>query len=476
MSSGTEIKSTGSFYTPRWCVDILLAMSGFACLKTPELLEANVIDPACGDGAILCRIAESAIKTMQESDIEKIRIASWIHSSLWGIELDENEAEKCRCNVLEICQSYDVPVQKDMLNIICANTFDVINDFQHRFRYVIGNPPYVRIHNLDSKPKSTYISGMCDLYFAFFDIGQQMLTPDGVLCFIAPSSWMTNEAGALMREDLYKKRNITAVLDFEHYQVFDNATTYTAIVVLDGSGTSHDEIEKWTYNADIENAFPVNNIPFDAMWNDGKFYVRDIRSISKILSYDLTGDNSRGIAVRNGYATLCDKAFISKSGFDGCDEFEIDVIKSSKAITQKAIYPYDETGNLVTLEEIERESPATFEHLLEWKDKLLARNKIDPKHWWAYGRTQGICDTFKDKVTVQSIVKEDKEILTEHAGNGTGVYGGLYVTGLSKSEIDEVLKNSMFMEYVKALGKYKSGGYYAFSGKELERYLRFVFD
>jgi len=33
------------------------------------------------------------------------------------------------------------------------------------------------------------------------------------------------------------------------------------------------------------------------------------------------------------------------------------------------------------------------------------------------------------------------------------------------------LQNPEFLAYVKLLGKYKSGGYYAFSSKELENYL-----
>jgi len=58
--------------------------------------------------------------------------------------------------------------------------------------------------------------------------------------------------------------------------------------------------------------------------------------------------------------------------------------------------------------------------------------------------------------------------------SGTGVYGGLYIlTDLSEDELRGVLVSDEFEAYVKSLGKYKSGGYYTYSSKELQLYLNY---
>ena len=77
----------------------------------------------------------------------------------------------------------------------------------------------------------------------------------------------------------------------------------------------------------------------------------------------------------------------------------------------------------------------------------------------------------------RSLVRNVDDVRLVEAGRGIGVYGGLYIlpkhkigTGV-KDDLLEILKSQDFISYVKLLGKYKSGGYYTFSSKELENYL-----
>ena len=67
-----------------------------------------------------------------------------------------------------------------------------------------------------------------------------------------------------------------------------------------------------------------------------------------------------------------------------------------------------------------------------------------------------------------------KDIRPLKAPAGTGVYGGLYIL-TEHPEGLKVLETQDFMNYVKMLGKYKSGGYYTFSSKELENYLNWSY-
>jgi adenine-specific DNA-methyltransferase len=102
------------------------------------------------------------------------------------------------------------------------------------------------------------------------------------------------------------------------------------------------------------------------------------------------------------------------------------------------------------------------------KGLLLDRDTDEP--YYAFGRTQAINDTYKDKWAIKSIVKTVDDIKPVFAPAGTGVYGGLYILCDGPEQI-ECLKTEEFLDYVKSLKKYKSGGYYTYSSKDLERYL-----
>ena len=78
--------------------------------------------------------------------------------------------------------------------------------------FVFGNPPYVRVHNLENiygevkKFKFTE-GGMTDLFIVFFEIGFKMLTRKGSMCLITPSSWLNSLAGRNLRKYILEHRN-----------------------------------------------------------------------------------------------------------------------------------------------------------------------------------------------------------------------------------------------------------------------------
>jgi adenine-specific DNA-methyltransferase len=177
--------------------------------------------------------------------------------------------------------------------------------------------------------------------------------------------------------------------------------------------------------------------------------------------------------VKNGYATLADSIFIEgNTPWQTGHKYVIPVMKASTLKWDWCIFPYDENGNLVTEEEFKKDSPNEYELLLDNKDKLLGR--ATDEAWYAYGRTQAIKDTFKEKWAVKSTIKGLSEPIYRQAPSGDGVYGGLYIL-TEHPEGLKALETQDFMNYVKMLGKYKSGGYYTFSSKELENYLNWSY-
>ena len=120
-----------------------------------------------------------------------------------------------------------------------------------------------------------------------------------------------------------------------------------------------------------------------------------------------------------------------------------------------------------------------YNYLLENKEKLLKRSikKDSSIYWYAFGRSQAINDTFCDKMAINSLLRTEEDFKFTHAPSGTGVYGGLYIisNSIPFEEIEKVLKTKEFISYVSLLGKYKSGGYYTFSSKDVKRFLDYKF-
>jgi len=110
------------------------------------------------------------------------------------------------------------------------------------FDCVIGNPPYIRVQELNKWApeecefyKWRYKSaaeGNYDIYVVFTEKALGLLAPDGLLGFIMPHKFWQAKYGEGLRKLIADGRHLKAVVDFAHHQVFQGATTYTAIHIL----------------------------------------------------------------------------------------------------------------------------------------------------------------------------------------------------------------------------------------------------
>lgn len=446
---GTGDKGTGSFYTPRWMAEVLCGLAGYD--GTPSL---HVIDPACGDGAIL----DEAVRLAASSGASASDLVAHVH----GIELDPAEAARCRESMSAAASEYGLAVPSGSWDVVCGDAMSEWRRYAGAMDRVIGNPPYVRIHNLPDIPDSPYVSGMTDLYYAFADVGQRMLSRrrGSNMTYIMPSSWMTSSAGGPMRHDLEERGVLSGICDLGHLQVFENATAYTCLIRV-GAEPS-EEVSVWSLSGG--RLVPEASVRQRDAWSHG---------------YPVLSDADRGVVgsvlscapgrvrVRNGYATLANSTYLVGAG---CGyRYVIDVVKGATCERQRMIYPYDRGGRLIGIGEIRDTDPGLYDYLIGHEDGLRRRSKVPDASWWGYGRSQGIADTYADKVAVQSIVRD--AVRTADAPAGTGVYSGIYVLGASRDEVASALSDGDYMRWLRFLRHYKSGGYYSASSRELERYL-----
>ena len=114
------------------------------------------------------------------------------------------------------------------------------------FDFVVGNPPYVRIQNLGESRRLALQNnwqlcsgGSTDIYIAFFELGVKMLKEKGKLGFITPNTWLKTQAAGELRRFFRREKIVKTLIDFEHWQLFENVTTYSLITILQ-KGARHD--------------------------------------------------------------------------------------------------------------------------------------------------------------------------------------------------------------------------------------------
>ena len=205
---------------------------------------------------------------------------------------------------------------------------------------------------------------------------------------------------------------------------------------------------------------------------DGKFCFAKRDELS-VLRRILNNEKTSDIAVKNGFATLCDGIFIND--FKCESKFIIDAVKASKGVYRKIFYPYDRNGKILTEKELRNDG--IWDYLIKNKARLEARAMSDKEPFYAFGRSQAIKDTYKDKLAINTLIRDENDLKFSFVKSGAGIYGGLYVTSLKTplEKIRDALKSREFASFIKLLGKYKSGGYYTFSSKDVKAFLDFKF-
>lgn len=160
-------------------------MRGF--VPTPELLvdrmvdllfegraidsEDRLLDPGCGTGAFMKGVLRWTTASQQEPP------------RMTGIEVQQRLADEAATQL-----------RRDAHVTVVAQDFLRYKP-NKGFHYIIGNPPYVSILQLDEREKAEYRSlyrtatGRFDLYMLFFERAIDALEPGGRMVFVTPEKF-----------------------------------------------------------------------------------------------------------------------------------------------------------------------------------------------------------------------------------------------------------------------------------------------
>jgi len=484
MAKTKRTKKDGQIFTPNPLVCIILDAAGYSEVQR-DLELYDIIDNSCGDGAFLMEVVRRLINSCRTTGMSDEQIASVLSTKVHGIEIDTDLWLRCQDNLDNICEQMGLQANVKW-DIVCADALTV-HKYDGKMDFVVGNPPYVRVHNLGNELKllrdnELTKKGNTDLYISFYELGLRMMKETGVLAYVTPNSWLTSLSGQELRNRVLADKMLNAVIDFGHYQWFEGVCVYSTVAVMmknsrDCLYFTWNKDEDGTYRqafvAKYDNVEPAYNIK-------GKFYFGTPDDLN-LLREVKTAKVGKYFEVKNGLATLADDIFVN-SAFQIGNFFYREIWKSSKGEPSVCIYPYDEEGVVFPLEFIKQHDYLLYNYFMDNKAKLESRSLQKGTKWWEYGRTQAIGDTRQYKMTINNLVKDAGSVKPCLIGRDVCSYGGLYVISADE-EFDSVRLHQAkrivgewdFIRYIMLLRKYKSGGYYTFNGKDAEEYLNYVY-
>lgn len=495
-------KTNGAFFTPQYIVDYIIS-------NIAPLEKSRVIDPSCGSGAFLLGIIRYYEKTYHKS------IVSIIKDNLYGVDILEYNARRSKLLIMLYALMKDNIIKEEDMHVYVADSLK--SKWSHKFDVVVGNPPYVKFQDLDDitrnflfKTYQTTRLGTYNLYFAFFELGLNLLDEGGKLGYITPNNFFTSLSAEPLRRFFQDNKSIYQIVDFDATKVFD-VQTYTAISFLNKNTNQYilyDRIGRKENTSEFLSDITLTpNSYNDLSVKKWRLLCGDEKeNIQKIESKGQTLGDLMNICV--GIATLKDNVyFIDPIGEDasyyymkkGVSTFKIEKIitkplvkisnmKKDIDITnnrRRIIFPYKIVKNkAIIIEEVELKNsyPCCFEYLSSVKDILISRGKGKRIYspFYIYGRSQGLSRT-GPRVYTPTFSQKPRFLFDENEDglftNGYGMYfknRELFSNPVARLEnVDVLLKiiNSCVMDYYVAKTSVAiEGGYPCYQKNFIERF------
>ena len=144
-------KQKGQYMTPKNIVQLLLNEIGYF---GPEILKKTIIEPSFGDGSFLAEIFTRIINEGKKQNLSNSQISTILSENVYGIEIDNELFDKTIRNLNEIVIKNGLEMNLNNFdNLKNGNTLLLYKNYLNKFDYCVGNPPFVRIHNMEDYEK-----------------------------------------------------------------------------------------------------------------------------------------------------------------------------------------------------------------------------------------------------------------------------------------------------------------------------------
>lgn len=501
------------------------------------LLQLTICDPACGSGAFLNQALDFLIAEHQYIDELKAKLfgdtfvlsdveTSILENNLFGVDLNEESVEIAKLSLWLRTAQPNRKLNDLSRNIQCGNS--LIDDiaiagdkaFNWRqafekvfakggFDVIIGNPPYVRVQNIDKNSIKFFekeyqtAKGKFDLYVLFNELScEKLINENGLICFIQPHRFISADFGKGLRNYFNENRYLSKIISFSDIDVFESANTYTGIFFLqknDKTSLQYYEFQNVTNKvieeklSQIEDFQKIDYKNLKENWtlknNDISNVLDKIRK-EKTLNY-YSKNISQGVIPGNDkiyYFEIIEEnnsSYKIKNLNNEVDEIEKGLVRkiikgnnvSRYLIPENdyyIIYPYqlqDGKQNILNENEFITNFPKTYKYLSKYKDFLIElrikyKTNID---WYGFHRPR------------EMRFLESKKIITTHASikpNFTyseNEYFNQNVYGIEVNDEYNIkyflcLLNSNLTDFIiKNISSMINGGYYLYKSDYLSQ-------
>jgi len=348
------------------------------------------------------------------------------------------------------------------------------------FDVVIGNPPYVRAELLNDfisyfhKNYKVFHSAS-DLFAYFYELGSKIINSKGLMGYIS-NTFDKTTAGKVLREFLNTETRLKEYIDFTEVQIFDGATTYPVIIILDKNSSSENNFNyikipksSQTNVINIEVHESINVLQ-DSLEPDSWSFLSAEKSqlFKKLISAKTVRDKFGKCYY--GVKTALNDAFISQNVFPLNEHikpiFEGKEIKkwNTQKATQSLIlfeskwtnekYPYINSED-EKLEKLSSDFPVIFSHLIPFKERAIKR--YDQGDYWWELRNCAYYDFFeKPKIIFPNLQNSNKFSLDTQ---GTYVNAPAVFLPSNSRTLLCVLNSKVVWEFLKSICVVRSGGY-----------------
>ena len=384
------------------------------------------------------------------------------------------------------------------------------------FDCIIGNPPYIRVQELNKWApeecayyKWKYQSaakGNYDIYVVFTERALSLLSSGGLLGFIMPHKFWQAAYGAGLRKIIADGKHVRAIVDFGHQQVFQKATTYTAIHIL-GHGPNENGVSYARFaalsdgvgqcaqldtrgQAESVEAFNAELPCGDVAWRFAPPHrMRIYESVSRAGTLTLGKAASR---LFQGVRTSMNEVFVLRASAKTTGRYRSEFLAREVELepyllkpfldgdcirrysigptNAVAIFPYSnpksEGGvDLVSPEELASKYPKTWAYLSRCEKALRARERgsMDTDSWYAYGRTQNL-DLFGTPRLLVPDMMDRAAFAVDGSGESAFVSGyGIIFQPMHRELLAYfagLLNSELLSRYLKSVSTPLRGGWY----------------
>ena len=371
------------------------------------------------------------------------------------------------------------------------------------FDIVIGNPPYIRQEEIkELKPLLqaqgyTCYTGTADLYVYFYERALQILHDGGVLAFISSNKFFRSDYGQKLR-GLLARQTLHRIIDFGDAPVF-TAIAYPTIVILSKTPPADPQIRvlNWRPGPPVEQfpevfrtqsfQLPQHELRPDGWRLESPAVLRlldKLRAAGTPLGEYVKGRLYRGILTGLNEAFVVDRA--TRDRLIAEHESSAEVLKPflrGRDIKRWRVEPQDLwllfipwhfplhndrtiVGPSVEAEQAFRKGyPAIYNHLLQFKTELSARNAAETGiryEWYALQRwgAEYWQEFEQPKIVIPAI-----ERTVSYAPDLQGHYSNDKTTICVSDQINyllALLNSSALWWFIRATAATKQGGFYEF--------------